>query len=133
MDNLDERVRAFLAERRFAVAATINPDGLPQQSVMWYDLRGDKIMMNTRVGRQKEKNLLRDPRLSFCVEDEYHYVTITGTASLDYDPERSQADIHALATRYEGEEGGERMARNTFRKQKRVTIYLTIEKFDVHF
>jgi PPOX class probable F420-dependent enzyme len=133
MDKLTDEVREFLAERRFAVAATINPDGTPQQSVMWYDLRGDMIMMNTLVGRQKEKNLKRDTRISFCVEDEYNYVTITGTATLDYDPDRSQADIFALAVRYQGEEGGERMARNTFRKQERVTIYLEIEKVDVHF
>ena len=133
MNPLTDQVRAFLAERRFGVAATVNPDGTPQQSVMWYDLRGDRIMMNTLVGRRKELNLKRDPRISLCVEDEYDYVTITGTATLDYDPERSQADIRALAVRYDGEEDAERMVLNTFGKQKRVTIYMTVEKVDVHF
>jgi len=113
--------------------ATINRDGTPQQTVMWYDLRGDRIMMNTAAGRVKEGNLQRDPRISICVEDDYKYVTIKGKVELDYDQVRAQADIKALAVRYEGEEGGERMARNTFRKQERITLYLSIEQVDTHF
>ncbi|HKP51196.1 MAG TPA: PPOX class F420-dependent oxidoreductase [Chloroflexia bacterium] len=133
MDLLDDKVRGFLEERRFAVLATINGDGTPQQSTMWYELRGDRIMMNTAVGRLKEKNLRRDPRISLCIEDEYDYVALKGVIELDYDHDRSQADIKALAVRYEDEETGERMARNTFRKQARVTIYMTVEKVDAHF
>jgi PPOX class probable F420-dependent enzyme len=123
-------VRAFLEEPRFGVLATINEDGTPHQSTMWYEVQGNRIMMNTRVGRVKEKNLRRDPRMSFCVEDGYSYVTLRGAAELDYDPERSQASIKALAARYEGEESAERMVRNTFGKQQRVTIYMTIESID---
>ncbi len=129
---LDQKTIDFLKERRFAVMATINKDGTPQQTVMWYDLRGDRIMMNTAAGRVKESNLQRDPRISLCFEDEYHYLTIKGRIELDYDQERAQADIKALAVRYEGEEGGERMALNTFRKQERITIYLSIEQVDTH-
>lgn len=130
---LDQETIDFLKGKRFAVMATINKDGTPQQTVMWYDLQGDRIMMNTAAGRVKESNLQRDPRTSLCFEDEYHYVTIKGHVELDYDQERAQADIKALAVRYEGEEGGERMARNTFRKQERITIYLSIEQVDTHF
>jgi PPOX class probable F420-dependent enzyme len=129
---LADNIKAFLKQKRFAVAATINEDGTPQQTVMWYELQGDRIMMNTAAGRIKEKNLKADPRISFCVEDEYHYVTLAGHAELDYDPTRTQADIKALATRYEGAEKAERMMRNTFSKQARVTIYMTIEQVDAH-
>ncbi|HEY0070612.1 MAG TPA: PPOX class F420-dependent oxidoreductase [Chloroflexia bacterium] len=130
---LSDKVREFLTQRRFAVLATINEDGTPQQTVMWYELQGDRIMMNTAAGRIKEKNLKADPRVSFCVEDEYDYVTLTGRVELDYDRERSQADIKALATRYDGAEKAERMMRNTFSKQDRVTIYMTIERVDANF
>lgn len=129
---IEDEVREFLKQRRFAVLATINKDGTPQLSVMWYELQADRIMMNTATGRVKEKNLNTDPRISICVEDEYNYVTLTGQAELDYDPERSQADIKALAVRYGGEEKAERMMRNTFSKQDRVTIYMTIENVDSH-
>ncbi len=132
MNQLDDKARAFLSERRFAVLATINGDGTPQQSTMWYDLRGDRIMMNTAVGRLKERNLKRDPRISLCVEDEYHYVAIKGIVELDYDHDRAQSDIHALAVRYEGAESAERQSHDSFSKQDRVTIYITIEKVDAH-
>jgi PPOX class probable F420-dependent enzyme len=121
-------VRRFLEERRFAVVATINEDGSPQQTVVWYELQGDRIMMNTRVGRVKELNLKRDSRLSFCIEDGYAYVFVKGHVELDYDAERAQADIKALAVKYDGQESGERQAREKFSKQKRVTIYLNIEE-----
>ena len=129
---MEDNVREFLKQRRFAVLATINKDGTPQLSVMWYELQVDRIMMNTAAGRVKEKNLKADPRISICVEDEYHYVTLTGRAELDYDRERSQADIGVLAVRYESKDTAERMMRNTFSKQDRVTIYMTIEHVDSH-
>jgi PPOX class probable F420-dependent enzyme len=123
---LDATVRDFLNEKRFAVLATINADGSPQQSVMWYELRGDTIMMNTTPSRVKGKNLQRDLRISICVEDDYHYVTISGVAQLNDDQAVAQADIRALAIRYHGQEEGDRQARDMFAKQQRVSIYLPI-------
>src|SRR5688500_10358198 len=68
--HLTDAVRAFLDEGpRFCVLATINADGTPQQSVMWYERRGDTIMMNTEISRLKAKNLQRDTRASICVEE----------------------------------------------------------------
>lgn len=123
---LSDQVRAFLRERRFAVLATIGDTGLPQQTVMWYDLDGDDVLMNTARGRLKDRYLQRDPRASICVEDGYRYVTIAGTVTLDDDPARAQADIARLARRYEGE-NAERMIAN-FEQQARVTMRLRIEQ-----
>ena len=132
MTLLSDSVRAFLQGRRFAVAATINPDGTPHQTVMWYDLRGDSIIMNTTAGAVKVKNLRRDARIFMCIEDEYRYVNIVGRAELDFDPARTQADIAALAERYEGPDARESMVRNTFSKQDRVTIHVAIERVEPH-
>src|SRR5690242_6084007 len=91
--SLSDRARAFLEEKRFAVLATINTNGTPQLTTMWYELQGDEVMMNTKVGRTKEQNLRRDQRISICVEDGYRYVTLAGTARLiDVQP-TAQADI----------------------------------------
>jgi PPOX class probable F420-dependent enzyme len=133
MSKLSGEVRRFLVETRFAVVATINDDSSPHQTVLWYELEGDRLVMNTRVGRIKEKNLRRDPRISFCVEDGYRYVTITGRGELDYDRERSQSTIKALAIKYHNLEHGEEMSRELFSKQDRVNIYMTIEDVDAHF
>jgi PPOX class probable F420-dependent enzyme len=132
MTELNETLRAFLAEPRFAVVATINRDGSPQQTVVWYELQGDRIMMNTRVGRIKEKNLARDPRISFCIEDEYRALTLRGRVEMDYDPERSQAGIRTLAIRYHGPEKAERLMRDQWSKQERVNIYMTIEGVETY-
>jgi PPOX class probable F420-dependent enzyme len=129
---ISDSARAFLRGRRFAVVATINPDGTPQQSVMWYDVRGDTLIMNTQAHAVKVKNLRRDPRIYVCVEDEYRYVNVVGRAEIDYDPARTQADIAALAERYEGPDARERMVLNTFSKQQRVTIHVAIERVDPH-
>ena len=123
--------RAFLAEPRFAILATIGQDGVPQQTVVWYELQGDTIMLNTKRGRVKDLHLRRDPRASFCVEDGYRYVTIVGSCALDDDQERAQADIKALAIRYHGREQGERQAAN-FREEQRVTIHLRPDRVEAY-
>jgi predicted pyridoxine 5'-phosphate oxidase superfamily flavin-nucleotide-binding protein len=74
--SLTEEQRAFLEAPRFAVAATISTDGLPHQTVVWYALDGDEeLVLSTPRGSLKHRHLLRDPRLSVCVEEGFRYVT----------------------------------------------------------
>lgn len=129
--HISDAVRAFLEEGpRFCVLATINADGTPQQSVMWYELRGETIMMNTEISRLKVKNLQRDSRASICVEEGYKYVTITGTVSLDDTRETAQADIYALARRYNPDfKDGDYP---DFVNQHRATLLLSIDKVSEH-
>jgi PPOX class probable F420-dependent enzyme len=129
---LEDRVRRFLEERRFAVVATINPDGSPQQTVLWYYLDGDEVVMNTAAGRRKPLNLRRDARLSFCVEDGYTYVAISGRAELIEDQETAQADIRRMAILNHGPEQGARQSEEQFSKQHRITIRLKAEKVDAY-
>ena len=128
MAELTPSIREFLSETRFAALATINKDGTPQQSTMWYALDGDTILMNTKAGRLKHRNLLRDPRASICVPDGYRWVTISGTVELNDDQAVAQADIRQLAIRYHGQEKGERQSREKFSQEHRVTVRLKIEK-----
>lgn len=89
-------------------------------------------MMNTARGRVKARNLRRDPRVSFCVEDGYRYVTISGECTLHSDDQdAAHEDINRLAVRYHGPERG-REAFAGFAKQVRETILLRIDKIDVH-
>jgi PPOX class probable F420-dependent enzyme len=128
MATLSPEARAFLSELRFATLATINNDGMPQQTAMWYDLDGDTLLLNTAAGRLKHRNLLRDPRVSVCVVDGYRWVTVTGKIEMIDDQAIAQADIHRLAIRYHGAEKAERQMRESFSKQHRVTLRLKIEK-----
>ena len=124
---LSEKARAFLNEKRFAVLATINSDGTPQLTTMWYLLEGDTIVMNTKAGRIKERNMRRDPRIAICVEDGYNYVTISGTVELIDDPEIAQRDIYRLAVRYDGEEAARQKVADQFSKERRITLHLKCE------
>jgi PPOX class probable F420-dependent enzyme len=129
---LPDEVRAFLEEVRFGVLATVNADGSPQQTVMWYEPRGETVMMNTLRGRKKDRNLGRDPRASLCVEAGLRYVALSGTIEMIDDAERGQAGIAALARRYEGAAKAAELVRDTFRHQERITLLLHVERFDAH-
>lgn len=129
---MNEKARAFLDEVRFATVATINEDGMPQQTVLWYELQEDEILFNTRRGRVKDLNLRRDPRLSFCVEDGYRYVVAGGVAQLIDDQETAQEDIRRLAVRYHGEEKGNQMSRDHFRTEERVTIRMRLDNLHAY-
>jgi PPOX class probable F420-dependent enzyme len=127
MTTLSPEIRAFLDEPHFGVLATIGGDGLPQQTVVWYELQGDEIMMNTRRGRAKDRNMLRDPRVSLCVLDGYRAVTLVGRVTLDDDQEAAHRDITRLAIRYDGAEDAARRP-DRFAGQTRVTLRLRIER-----
>src|SRR5258708_14649212 len=124
---LSEKARAFLQERRFAVLATINRNGTPQLTPMWYLLEGDTIVMNTKAGRTKERNMRRDPRISVCVLEGYSYVTVSGTVEMIDDPEIPHTDIYPLAVRSNCEEAALRQMEQQFSKEQRVTLRLKCE------
>ena len=131
---LSEKARAFLSEKRFAVLATLNKDGTAQLTTMWYILEDDgTILMNTRAGRLKERNMRRDPRISICVSDGYAYVTIKGRVEMIDDAQVSQRDIFRLSTRYHGEEKAKRQMERQFSKEQRVTLHLKAEKIQEYF
>lgn len=131
---LSERTRAFLQEKRFAVLATINKDGTPQQTTMWYLLEDDgTILMNTKTGRVKEPNMRRDPRISICIPDGYNYLTISGTVEMIDDQEIAHRDIHRLSARYHGAEKAQRQMEQQFSKERRVTLRLRPEHVIEYF
>ena len=93
-------VTTFLEPPRYAVVATHDADGTIWQAVVWYVLVDDGILMNSLDGRRWSRNLERDGRLSFAVEDGEDYVILRGRAVVIDDPDRGQAEARALAIRY---------------------------------
>jgi len=117
-------MRAFLAEPRFGVVGTTNPNGSPHVTVMWYLYDGDEIVFNTARGRLKDRNLQRDQRASFLVADGYKFLRVDGRVTVVDEPAQAQADIRAMAIRYHGQERGEQMSRETFSTQERISYRL---------
>jgi PPOX class probable F420-dependent enzyme len=125
LTGLTAEVRAFLAEPRYAVLATINESGMPQLTAIWYELQGDEVMMNMAAGRLKHRNLQRDPRLSLCIVDGERYVTLYGRATLHDDPAQAQEDDYRLAIRYDGPDQAEER-RPAIAVQHRITIRVAL-------
>jgi PPOX class probable F420-dependent enzyme len=121
---LSDAARRFLQAPRFATVATLNPDGSPLQAVVWYDLDGDTIVFNSRVGRLWPSNLARDPRVSFTVADEYDYLDLRGEVEIDDDPETGQEVICGLARRYQRNEERAKAQIAAFARERRVTFRL---------
>ncbi|QLE73419.1 PPOX class F420-dependent oxidoreductase [Streptomyces rectiverticillatus] len=89
----------------FATVATIQPDGSPQVTVTWLTHDGDDLLISTTVGRRKEKNLRRDPRITVMINPPnapYTYAEVRGTASLT--TEGGQDLINELSRKYTGKD-----------------------------
>ena len=104
---LTGKVRKALEEPHHWHLGTVNPDGSPQVTTVWLDLRGDRILVNSALGRKKPRNLAAEPRvaLSWCdPADHAHSIAIQGRVVDSYDGDRAEADIDALARKYIGED-----------------------------
>jgi PPOX class probable F420-dependent enzyme len=130
---LTPAVRAFLTtEPRFATIATINPDGSPHQVVVWYLVRGDRILLNSLEGRRWPANLRRDPRISLTVEDGLDYVTIAGLAAEEPDSALAQAEIAEMAHRYHDADEARALVAERFSSQSRVRFFVSPTRIETH-
>jgi len=92
--------------KNFASFATLMNDGSPHVAPMWVDLDGDIILINTAVGRVKEKNIRRDNRIALSIYDQenpYNMVSIRGKV-IDLITEGADEHLDKLAKKYFGVE-----------------------------
>jgi PPOX class probable F420-dependent enzyme len=102
---LPTEVRGLFEAPNFWILATLNPDGSPQATVMWADLRDGHIVVNSAYGRVKSRNLAHDPRVCLALYDPEHpysNASVQGQVVETIDDERAVADIDALAKKYLG-------------------------------
>lgn len=130
---LTDQVRAFLnsAQPRYATLATINRDGSPHQIVIWFLVRGDSLVVNSRRGRRWPANLEREGRASLAVYDANDAVTITCALERTLEGQAAQADIAEMAHRYDSPEDAEVGIRR-FSTEERVTFILRPTKVNIH-
>jgi PPOX class probable F420-dependent enzyme len=103
---LNDADRAMLEARNFAHLATVMADGSPQVSVVWVDLDGDTILVNSAEGRTKTRNVRRDPRVALSVYDQqnpYSELMVRGrVVELTHDGAKEHID--SLAKKYLGKD-----------------------------
>ncbi|USQ86345.1 PPOX class F420-dependent oxidoreductase [Streptomyces phaeoluteigriseus] len=100
---LSDSLKALLDSPVFITVATLQPDGSPQVSPVWVKRDGDDVLFSTTVDRQKYKNLMRDPRVTFVVQpadSPYTYAEVRGTAEMSTEGARELID--ELSVKYTG-------------------------------
>ncbi len=103
---LTEDQRRLLEKPNFAHLTTLRPDGSPHATVVWVDLDGDDILVNTAEGRVKTRHLRDDRRVALSVHDEenpYERVCVTGQV-VEMTHEGADEHIDALAKKYMGQD-----------------------------
>ena len=96
----DPRIQQYLSGKDIVVLATINPDGSPLATAMWFLNDPSALVLISVDDLQKVRNLRRDPRLHIVAEsgargDDIKGVAVRGRAEFLADsPER-----RTLATR----------------------------------
>lgn len=105
--------RELLEGPAFAVLTTLDANGSPQSSVMWYRLDGDEVRMIAPAASVKARHIARDARVTVVVTDPvnpYAYVEIRGHADLVRDDVAARAELLTIAARYIGERAGHYVA-----------------------
>ncbi|MFE7572611.1 PPOX class F420-dependent oxidoreductase [Streptomyces sp. NPDC057539] len=100
---LSEDLKRLLDGPIFVNIATIQPDGSPQVSPVWVKRDGNDVLISTTLGRRKEQNLRRDPRVTVVAQPAdapYTYAEIRGTAHLTTEGGREL--INELSLKYTG-------------------------------
>jgi PPOX class probable F420-dependent enzyme len=104
---LTEEDREMFRAKNFGHLATLMPDGSPQVSVVWVDVDGDTIVVNTAEGRVKTENMRRDPRVAMSITDHadpYTRLVIRGTV-VEMTHEGAADHIDMLAKKYMDRDG----------------------------
>jgi PPOX class probable F420-dependent enzyme len=108
-----EEVRAFLTSvpPHTGKLATVREDGRPHLAPVWFDVDQDgSLLFNTGESTVKGRNLARDGRASFCVDDErppFAFVVVEGRAELVDDLREVRRWAAKIGGRYMGADRAE--------------------------
>src|SRR5277367_6458285 len=97
----------LLTEKKaFAHIATLQPDGSPQVTPVWFDYTNGLVRVNTAKGRIKARNLAVGSKVALSILDPdnaYRYIQIRGTVSKET-TDGAVAHIDSLAKKYLGKD-----------------------------
>jgi len=128
------KIEQFAGQPLLAILTTVNADGSPQSTPVWYLYDGERFKVTSRGDRVKIRNIRRDPRVAIVVVDTAANgdpLTVRGTAEVV--EEGGEAFTYTMARRYEGRRRGDKEARGLIdlargMGQPRVIIDITPER-----
>ena len=90
--------------KAFGFLATLMKNGAPQLTPVWFNTDGTHILINSAIGRVKDLNMRRDPRIAFVIQDPnnpYRYLQIRGKI-VEITTNGAREHIDTLAKKYTG-------------------------------
>lgn len=118
----DDEIEALLSTPEIGVLATADGRGQPEGSPVWFEYRGDVVLVLVHRDSRKARNIRENPQVSFTVDTRrapYRGVVLRGTATLSGpDPTLRRR----LAHKYLGAEVGERYLTKTARYDAEDTL-----------
>ncbi len=103
---LNEKAISLIDGQNFGNLATVMNDGSPQVTPVWINREGDNILVNTAVGRTKQRNILKDQRVAVSIYDQknpYSMVLIKGHV-ISQSSDGADEHIDLLAKKYIGKD-----------------------------
>lgn len=103
---IEGRSRELLEAKNFCNVATIGEDGTPDAVVVWVDVEGGDVVLNSAEGRSWPEALRRDPRVTLSVvngENPYEYVVVKGRA-VELTTDGADEHIDEMAKKYLGQD-----------------------------
>ena len=101
---IPERYLDLFGKKAFANLATLMPDGSPQVTPVWVDFDGARIIVNSARGRQKDRNIKRNPAVALALSDPgnpYRYLEVRGQV-VEITEEGASEHIDKMAKKYLG-------------------------------
>ncbi len=97
----------MLEGKNFVYLATINRDGSPQVTPTWVDTDGKFVLVNTAMGRVKQKNVKRNPRVALAISDPsnpYTFLQIRGRVVEQITGPAAHQHIDKMSKKYRGKD-----------------------------
>jgi PPOX class probable F420-dependent enzyme len=101
---IPERFLDLFEKRAFANLATLMPDGSPQVTPVWVDFDGARVIVNSARGRQKDRNIRRNPAVALVISDPgnpYRYLEVRGKVT-EITEQGASEHIDRMAKKYLG-------------------------------
>jgi len=89
-------------KKALANLATLQPDGSPQVTPVWFDYTNGVVRVNTAKGRIKARNLSEGSKVAMSIVDpdnDYRYIQIRGTVTKET-TDGAEAHIDSLTKKY---------------------------------
>jgi PPOX class probable F420-dependent enzyme len=100
-------VRKLFEDKNFVFLSSLMKDGSPQVTPTWVDIENGNILVNTAIGRLKQKNTGRDPRVALAIADQnnpYDMVSVKGRVIQQISGEEAEEHIDKMAKKYMGKD-----------------------------